>query len=161
MGTSNIDHFIVSIPEPNIRAQQCKSSSSSSEIPSVLHNENQENQTKINKDANFVTSGLTIKVPSSAGAEGDPKTPKSTKNRIPIMVTCPPAPRKAKRVLMTGKRKATYFPEVRVLADFMVYVDAMLALNETIYVPDIVVGDPGTGDHAKRFKSLPPPAHEP
>ncbi|KAI3786993.1 hypothetical protein L1987_41126 [Smallanthus sonchifolius] len=136
MATSNLDRLIVSFPHSDVGCQnlsdildrQCKPSSS---------------QTPIAIDI------------GSVNGEDIPKSPRSMEHRIPVTATCPPAPRKAKRVPTTGKRKASCFPVVRVPADFMVYMDAMLALNETVYVPDIVIGDLG-----KRLKLLPPPAHE-
>ncbi|KAM0021403.1 putative cyclin-dependent protein kinase inhibitor SMR [Helianthus debilis subsp. tardiflorus] len=149
MATSNLDPLIVSLlgsdnpKHPEIRYHQCNSSSSQTPY------------------------GLKIQAPSSDGefklsnVEDDPKTPRSTEHRIPVTAACPPAPRKARRVPVTGKRKTTgFFPVVRVPADFIVYVDAMLALNEAVYVPDIVVGDLGNGDRAKKLKLLPAPAHD-
>ncbi|KAI3811591.1 hypothetical protein L1987_21317 [Smallanthus sonchifolius] len=158
MATSNLDRLIVPLPHADVdlRHHHCSSSSD------ATNNNTQEED----QNVNLVTSALKIQVPSSAGefeasdGEDDLKTPRSIDHRIPVMATCPPAPRKAKSVPVSRKRKAPFFPVVRVAADFVVYVDAMLGLNEVIYVPDIVVGDLGKGDHAKKLKLLPAPEHD-
>ncbi|KAI3801516.1 hypothetical protein L1987_29623 [Smallanthus sonchifolius] len=154
MATSNLDPLIVSLPHsdvdnPDLRHHQCSSSSSSQTPDATNYNNNQEDQ-----NVNLITTAnLKIQVPSSAGefevsnGEDGLKTP----DRIPAVATCPPAPRKAKSVPVSRKRKAPIFP---VVTDFVVYVDAMLGLNEVIYVPDIVVGDLG-----KKLKLLPEQAH--
>ncbi|KAI3772340.1 hypothetical protein L6452_03524 [Arctium lappa] len=155
-----------------IEDHRCNSSSPiTPNIPHQITN-NLEDQTNNKEDANsvVVSDDLKIQVITSFAREFNnhdhPKTPTSTEHKIPAMATCPPAPRKAKWVpKITGKRKAPYFVAVgdmNAAADFMVYVDAMLALNEVVYVPDIVVGDLGAGDCAKRFKALPVlPADQP
>ncbi|KAI3514151.1 hypothetical protein L1887_12470 [Cichorium endivia] len=159
--SSDLDRLKLS----NIRDHQCNSSSSLA--PNVLENDSQEDQTKMKEDTNSFCGALKVQVPSPDGefkvsnGEDDPKTPTATEHRIPVMTTCPLAPRKAKWVPTTGKRKAPFFPGVIAPAEFMIYVDAMRALNEAVYVPDIVAGDFGAGDCAKRLKPLTPPAHEP
>ncbi|MFS7944799.1 putative cyclin-dependent protein kinase inhibitor SMR [Helianthus anomalus] len=153
MGTSNLDPFILSFLHSGFDSSQKLS----------------DIQDHPCKSSTQVSGALKIQVPSSAeqlkvgNGEDNPMTPRSMEHRIPVMATCPPAPRKVKRVPTTGKRRASScFPVVRGPADFMVYLDAMLALSETVYVPDIVVGDLfGTGDQVKRLKLLPPPAYEP
>ncbi|KAJ0921402.1 putative cyclin-dependent protein kinase inhibitor SMR [Helianthus annuus] len=173
MATSNLDPLIVSLlgsdnpKHPDIRYHQCNSSSSSSSLSSQTPYATNDDSHKDQNTNLLLSGGLKIQVPSSDGefkfsnVEDDPKTPRSTEHRIPVTAACPPAPRKATRVPVTGKRKTTgFFPVVRVPADFIVYVDAMLALNEAVYVPDIVVGDLGNGDRAKKLKLLPAPAHD-
>ncbi|KAI3694619.1 hypothetical protein L1987_77587 [Smallanthus sonchifolius] len=138
MATSNLDRLIVHFPHSDVGYRnlseiqdQCKSSSQPS-----------------------------LAIDIDIDGQDNPKTPRSVEHRIPVTATCPPAPRKAKRIPTTGKQRASCFPVVGVPADFKVYMDAMLALNETVYVPDIVIGDLGAGDHVKRLKLLTPPAHE-
>lgn len=153
MGTSNLDPLIISLP--NIQYHQCASSSSSPSDTTNTANEEEQNTKSL-------TKALHIQIPSFPGEfEDDLKTPRSIDNRIPVMATCPPAPRKAKSVPVNRKRKASYFPVVQVPAGFIVYMDAMLALNEVVYVPDIVVGDLiSKVDHAKKLKLLPAPADD-
>ncbi|CAH1432446.1 unnamed protein product [Lactuca virosa] len=170
MGTSNLDRLIMSLPESdidhlklhNIQDHQCNSSSSLT-TPNALENGTQDNQ----EDTSSSSGGLKVQVPYPTGEfkvsndDDNPKTPTATEHRIPVMTTCPLAPRKAKRVPATGKRKAPFFAGVITPENFLIYVDAMLALNEAVYVPDIVVGDLGAGDRAKRLKPVTSPAHEP
>ncbi|KAK9055363.1 hypothetical protein SSX86_026446 [Deinandra increscens subsp. villosa] len=161
MGTSNLDHLIVSLPD--IQYHQCNPSSSLSELTT-------NDTSSQDQNVNSVSSANRVPSSSSAGdqfelsnGEDDPKTPRSVEHRIPVTETCPPAPRKAGRVPVTGKRKAPCFrPVVGVAADFIAYVDEMLALNnEVVYIPDVVVGDLlGNGDRAKKLKLLPAPAHD-
>ncbi|KAL4571048.1 hypothetical protein LXL04_017798 [Taraxacum kok-saghyz] len=172
MGTSNLDRLIISLSDSdidhmnlhNIRDHQCNSTS-----PLTPNTHSQENQTKnIKEDTKLFFGGLQVQIPSSAGelkvSNGDdnPKTPTATEHRIPVMTACPLAPRKAKWVPATGKRKAPCFPGIIDPESFLIYVDAMLVLNEAVYVPDYLVGDLGGADgRAKRLKPLTPPVHDP
>ncbi|PWA89876.1 hypothetical protein CTI12_AA106840 [Artemisia annua] len=157
MGTSNLDKSNIC----NIHDHQSNSSSHAPEYKI------QENQTSIKEDPHLVSCALKIETPTStrefrvSNSENEPKTPTSRKHRIPVIGTCPPAPRKSRWFPTNGKRKEPYFPVVRVPADFMVYLDEMLATNEVVYVPDSAVGDLGAGDYAKRLKLLPTPANNP
>ncbi|KAL8191624.1 hypothetical protein R6Q57_028355 [Mikania cordata] len=151
MGTSNLERLIISHPVIQYHHHQ---------TPNATNNNSQEDQ-----NANLASNGLKIQVPSTADGkynvsnrEDDPQTPRSMEHRIPIMATCPPAPRKvARRVPVSRKRKAPFFPAVLLPAEFAVYVDAMFALNEVVYVPHTMVGDLGMGESAKKLK-LPPAA---
>ncbi|KAL8254717.1 hypothetical protein R6Q59_032938 [Mikania micrantha] len=146
---SNLDRLIVSCPHSDVNCRKLSDS-----------RDHQQNLSS----SNLASGALKIKVSSSSGefmeVNDQLTTPRSVEHKITVTKTCPPAPRKAKRVPTTGKRSASCFPVVRTPADFMVYLDAMLALNETVYVPDVVVGDLGAGDHVKRLKSLPTSAHK-
>ncbi|KAD3068240.1 hypothetical protein R6Q59_021233 [Mikania micrantha] len=150
MGTSNLERLIISHPVIQYHHHQ---------TPNATNTNSPEDQ-----NANLASNGLKIQVQSSANGEfnvinredNDPQTPRSIEHRIPIMATCPPAPRKvARRVPVSRKRKAPFFPAKLLPAEFAVYVDAMLALNEVVYVPHTMVGDLGKSESAKKLKLLP------
>ncbi|XP_024982144.1 cyclin-dependent protein kinase inhibitor SMR3-like [Cynara cardunculus var. scolymus] len=109
-------------------------------------------------------SGLTIKVPSSLqdhnnGDEGfqeddEPRTPTSSDQKIPVVTTCPPAPRKPKTVArVNNKRKTPSFQRISV--DLMVMITAMFSpeAGAAAPVPDhFLAGDLAAGDHEKKIK---------
>ncbi|KAI3678328.1 hypothetical protein L6452_37615 [Arctium lappa] len=112
-------------------------------------------------------SGLTIKVPSSLSSlhdfknsdegfqeDDEPKTPTSSDQKIPVVTTCPPAPRKPKTVArVNNKRKTPSFQRISV--DLMVMINAVFspAAGGIVAVPDRnLAGDLAAGDHGKKVK---------
>ncbi|KAI3760480.1 hypothetical protein L1987_50875 [Smallanthus sonchifolius] len=99
-------------------------------------------------------SVLSIELPSSVqefnNSGDEPTTPTSSDQKIPVPATCPPAPRKPRSVPRSNKRKT---PNVqRISVDLMVVFNAMLVPPAVVAVPDILAGDLGAGDRAKKVK---------
>ncbi|KAD6119826.1 hypothetical protein R6Q59_025835 [Mikania micrantha] len=108
------------------------------------------------KQEDEVNSSLSIKLPSvrefNNGVEEDdePTTPTSSDQKIPVPITCPPAPRKPRSVPMSKKRRT---PSVRrISVDLMLKFNAIFVPQAVIVVPDILAGDLDAGDGFKKVK---------
>ncbi|GKA35846.1 cyclin-dependent protein kinase inhibitor SMR3-like protein [Tanacetum coccineum] len=91
----------------------------------ALKHQEQTNQHQENQH-NEKISSLTIELSSNindVNEDDEPTTPTSSDQKIPIITTCPPAPRKSRSVPMNNKRKTPSF--TRISVDLMVMINAM------------------------------------
>ncbi|KAK9048257.1 hypothetical protein SSX86_032781 [Deinandra increscens subsp. villosa] len=132
----------------NIREDQ--RNSSKTPINAAIHDHNGNSRQEAAQAAVHLVIGE-VKVVDHGEEDHNPKTPRSVEHRIPVTVTCPPAPRKQQAKwgrgvpTTTGKRRRIRAPSSCFPAGFKIYLDdaiMMPAFNQTVvYVPDhIVVG---------------------
>ncbi|PWA82892.1 cyclin-dependent protein kinase inhibitor SMR3 [Artemisia annua] len=76
--------------------------------------------------------------------DDEPTTPKSSDQKIPIITTCPPAPRKPRSVPMNNKRKTPSFSRISV--DLMVMFNAAMC--------DPVEEDIDSSERVKKVKKM-------
>ena len=109
-----------------------------------IHQE-QTNQHQENEH-NKKISSLTIELSSNikdVNEDDEPTTPTSSDQRIPIIATCPPAPRKPRSVPMNNKRKTPSFSRISV--DLMVMFNAIC---------DPVEDDIDSSERVKKVKKM-------